>query len=456
MEWIDNLLFAILLGGGIFWFARNASKIKRNINLGRQININDNPSQRWKLMAKVAIGQSKMVVRPIAGILHIFLYIGFVIINIEVLEIILDGILGTHRIFAFMGSFYYILIASFEFLALAVIIGCVIFLIRRNVIKLKRFMNKELDGWPRNDANIILTVEILLMSAFLFMNAADGVIMSFSKLTGGILMPEFAEAATKIFGENVEVGTGLYFPVSTYLTGFLPSNPIALHYIERGCWWFHIIGIIAFLNYIPYSKHFHILLAFPNVFYANLKPKGQFTNLESVTNEVKLMLDPSAPLPPSDAPPAKFGAKDIADLSWKQLMDAYSCTECGRCTSNCPANQTGKLLSPRKIMMDTRDRMEEIGKNIDSKGADFSNNKSLLGDYITAEELWACTTCNACTEACPINIDPLSIIVDLRRFLVMEQSAAPASLNAMFTNIENNGAPWQFSPADRLNWKNEN
>ncbi len=456
MEFLDNIIFTLLLGSGIFWFARNVSKINRNINLGRQIKINNNKSERWKLMAKVAIGQSKMVVRPIAGIMHIIVYLGFVIINIEVIEILIDGIFGTHRVLSFMGSFYYFLIASFEFLALGVILACVIFLIRRNFLKLKRFVNSDLDGWPRSDANIILITEILLMSAFLFMNAADGVLMSYSLLTNGMLLPEFSDAAVQIFGANATVGPGLYFPVSAYLTGFLPANPIALHYIERACWWFHIIGIIAFLNYIPYSKHFHILLAFPNVFYANLKPKGNFSNLEAVTNEVKLMLDPSAVPAASDAPPAKFGAKDVPDLSWKQLMDAYSCTECGRCTSNCPANQTGKLLSPRKIMMDTRDRMEEIGKNLDTKDSDFSDSKSLVGDYISAEELWACTTCNACTEACPINIDPLSIIIDLRRYLVMEQSAAPASLNAMFTNIENNGAPWQFSPADRLNWKNEN
>lgn len=455
MNWIDNLIFCVLLAGGIYWFARNAKKIRRNILLGRALDISDNLSERWKLMAKVAIGQSKMVVRPVAGIMHIFVYLGFIIINIEVLEIIIDGIFGTHRIFAFMGYFYYLLIASFEFLALLVILGCAIFLIRRYVLKLKRFMNKELDGWPRNDAAIILTTEIVLMSAFLIMNAADGVMMSYGKLSGGILLPEFADAATKIFGEQIQASKGLYFPVSAYLTGFLPSNPVALHFIERVCWWFHILGIIAFLNYIPYSKHFHILLAFPTVFYSNLKPKGKFSNLESVTNEVKLMLDPSAVPPSSDAPPAKFGAKDVPDLSWKQLMDAYSCTECGRCTSNCPANQTGKLLSPRKIMMDTRDRMEELGKGIDKNGTNYTDSKALVGDYITAEELWACTTCNACTEACPINIDPLSIIIDLRRYLVMEQSDAPAALNAMFTNIENNGAPWQFSPADRLNWKNE-
>jgi heterodisulfide reductase subunit C len=456
MEFIDNILFVLLLGGGAFWFARNAAKIKRNINLGQPKEINDRKAERWKLMAKVAIGQSKMVVRPVAGFLHIIVYAGFIIINIEVLEICIDGIFGTHRILAFLGPLYYFLIACFEFLALGVLIACVLFLLRRSWLKLKRFQSKELDGWPRNDATLILTTEILLMTAFLLMNAADGVLMSYSKLSGGLLYPEFSAAAVKIFGESAQVGSDLYFPVSAYLTGFLPANPIALHYIERGCWWFHIIGIISFLNYIPYSKHFHILLAFPNVFYSNLKAKGQFNNLESVQNEVKLMLDPSAVPPSADAAAPKFGAKDISDLSWKQLMDAYSCTECGRCTSNCPANQTGKLLSPRKIMMDTRDRMEELGRNIDKHGHEFNDNKLLVGDYITPEELWACTTCNACTEACPINIDPLSIIVDLRRYLVMEQSAAPAALNAMFTNIENNGAPWQFSPADRLNWKNEN
>ena len=423
MEWIDNIIFTILLGGGIFWFARNASKIRRNINLGRQIKINDRKGERWKLMAKVAIGQSKMVVRPVAGIMHILVYVGFIIINIEVLEIIIDGIFGTHRVLSFLGPFYYFLIASFEFLAVGVILGCVIFLIRRNIIHLKRFMNKELDGWPRSDANIILITEILLMTAFLFMNAADGVLMSVSAINSGKILPEFGEAAQSIFGSNAFVGKGLYFPVSAYLTGFLPNNFFVIHVVERSCWWFHIVGIIAFLNYIPYSKHFHILLAFPNVFYANLDAKGKFNNLESVTNEVKLMMDPSAVPPAADAPPAKFGAKDIHDLSWKQLMDSYSCTECGRCTSNCPANQTGKLLSPRKIMMDTRDRLEEVGKNIDKHGKDFVDNKALVGDYITAEELWACTTCNACTEACPINIDPLSIIVDLRRYLVMEQSA---------------------------------
>ena len=452
MEWIDNFVFLLLISGATFLFIKNISRIKKNISLGRALNIDDHKKERWKLMAKVAIGQSKMVVRPTAGIFHIILYAGFIIINIEVFEIIIDGIFGTHRILSFLGSFYYLLIAIFEYLALAVIIACVVFLLRRNVLKLKRFLSNDLNGWPKSDANIILITEILLMSAFLLMNAADGLMMSYGSLNSNLVHPEFTDAAIKIFGNQ----TGnLYFPVSAYLTGFLPTQINSLHFIERSAWWFHIIGILGFLNYLPYSKHFHILMAFPTVFYSNLKAKGQFTNLESVTKEVKLILDPSAPAPTDEAP-SKFGAKDISDLTWKQLLDAYSCTECGRCTSNCPANQTGKLLSPRKIMMDTRDRMEEIGKNIAQHGKDFTDNKSLIGDYITTEELWACTTCNACTESCPINIDPLSIIIDLRRYLVMEKSEAPASLNSMFTNIENNGAPWQFSMSDRLNWTKEN
>jgi len=455
MEYIENIIFTIILAAGIYLFAKNIKKVIRNINVGRDFKVTDNIAERWKTLTLVALGQSKMLVRPIAGIMHIFIYVGFVIINIEVIEILIDGIFGTHRILSFMGGFYYFLISSFEVLAVLVLISCVVFLARRNIIKLKRFVDKDLDGWPKSDANYILIIEILLMSAFLFMNAADGVLMSFSFNEASTIPKEFSEAALKIFGEN-HVGSAYYFPVSAWLTGFLPNSPEALHLIERFCWWFHIVGILAFMNYLPYSKHIHILLAFPNVFYSNLKPTGQFTNLESVTNEVKLMMDPSLPPPATDAVPPRFGAKDVNDLSWVQLMNAYSCTECGRCSSVCPATQTGKLLSPRKIMMSTRDRLEEVGKELDLGKNPFEGEKSLLNDYITPEELWACTTCNACTEACPINIDPLSIIVDLRRYLVMEQSLAPASLNGMFTNIENNQAPWQFSPSDRLNWAKEN
>jgi ferredoxin len=432
---ISSIIFIILLASGAFLFYKNVAKIRRNVLLGKEINRSDNSSERWKLMSLVAIGQSKMVVRPVAGIMHILVYAGFVIINIEVIEIIIDGIFGTHRILSFAGPLYDFLIGSFEFLGLGVIIGCVVFFIRRNIIQLKRFMSKELNGWPRSDANYILITEILLMSAFLMMNSADFLLQG------------------RGFDHYIAAGS---FPVSSIISPLFASmSSESLVMLERVCWWFHIIGIMAFLNYLPYSKHFHILLAFPAVYFSNLKPKGAFNNLTSVTNEVKLMLDPNAAIPPPPETPLKFGAKDVLDLNWKQLMDAYTCTECGRCTSSCPANQTGKLLSPRKILMDTRDRLTEVGKNIDINGSFVDDGKSLLGNYISEEELWACNTCNACTEACPINLDPLSVIMDLRQYLVMEQSNAPAALNGMFTNIENNGAPWQFSPADRLNWASE-
>jgi heterodisulfide reductase subunit C len=378
-----------------------------------------------------------MAVRPIAGFFHLLIYVGFIIINIEILEIIIDGIFGTHRIFApLLPTYLYnALIVSFEFFALGVILACAIFLIRRNILKLKRFWNKEMTTWPRTDANIILITEITLMAAFLTMNCTDGILQN------------------RGAAHYIQVGT---FPVSsTYAALFTNLSDSNLIFIERFCWWFHITLIFAFINYIPYSKHFHIFLAFPNVYYSNLNPKGQFTNLESVTNEVKAMLDTSFTPPPTNPEQSmRFGAKEVTDLSWKQLMDAYSCTECGRCTDVCPANMTGKLLSPRKIMMDTRDRLVEVGKNID-KNSEFIDDGKSLGSYITNEELWACTSCNACVEACPVNIDPLSIITDMRRFLVMEESAAPAKLNTMFTNIENNGSPWRFSQSDRLNWKNE-
>ena len=432
---IENILFSILLATGAGLFTWNVRKIIRNIQLGKKLNRNDRPAERWKIMAKVALGQSKMLVRPIPALLHLFVYVGFVIINIEVLEIILDGVLGTHRLFAFLGGFYDFLIASFEILALLVLVGVIAFFIRRNIIYIKRFRQNELNGWPRSDANIILGVEVLLMAAFLTMNASDSIL------------------ASRNVGHYIAAGS---FPVSGFLVPLFDSfSNDSLLLLERFTWWFHIIGILAFLNYLPYSKHFHILLAFPNVYYSNLEAMGHFTNMSAVTNEVKLMLDPSA-IPVEIDGPVKFGAKDVQDLTWKNLLDAYTCTECGRCTEECPANQTGKLLSPRAIMMKTRDRLEEVGKNIDkNKGTFVEDGKSLLHDYITPEELWACTTCNACVEACPVNIDPLNIIVDLRRQLVMEESAPPATLSTMFTNIENNGAPWQFSPSDRLNWASE-
>ena len=435
---ISNIIFLIVFAVAISFFIRNLNRIIENIKLGRDINRSDRATDRWKNMFRVAMGQSKMTRRPVAGILHIIVYLGFLIINIEVIEIIVDGIFGTHRFLASILplELYNFLIGSFEILAILVLVACLIFLVRRNIVRIKRFWSKEMTTWPRTDANLILVFEILLMLAFLIMNATDS-----------LLIAAGADHYTTSFSNPISQ----YFQV---LFSGLETATLVL--IERFTWWFHIIGILGFMNYVLISKHLHIFFAFPSTYFANLNPLGQFTNLESVTNEVKLMMDPNADpyaAPPTDAPaPESFGAKDATDLNWVQLLNAYSCTECGRCTDNCPANHTGKLLSPRKVMMDTRDRITEIAEN-KRKGTEDS--KSLLGDYITTEELWACTSCNACTDACPIELDPLSIIMDMRRYLVMEQSAAPTELNMMFTNVENNGAPWQFPAADRLNWKDE-
>ena len=439
MQYIPNILFLILLLVGSGFFIRNSKKIIRNIKLGYKGNDLDHKKERWTNVFRIALGQSKMVVRPIAGILHVVVYVGFVIINIEVLEIIIDGLFGTHRIFSGLGTLYNILIASFELLAFLVLVSVIIFWIRRNIKRIKRFLSPEMKGWPKNDANIILYFEMVLMSLFLIMNATD--------------------LQLQILGAEHYTKAGS-FPISSFLLPLFENlSQSSLIILERSAWWLHITGIFIFLNYLYLSKHLHILLAFPNVYYGSVSPKGKFKNLESVTNEVKLMMDPT--VDPFAAPaegvsvPAKFGASDVLDLSRTQLLNAYTCTECGRCTSNCPASQTGKKLSPRKIMMDTRDRLEEIGKNIDTNGVFIPDNKQLLGDYITKEELWACTTCNACVESCPVSIDPLSIIMDMRQYLVMEQSAAPNELNIAMTNIENNGAPWPYNQMDRLNWKNE-
>ena len=451
---IAQLLFTLVLATGIFFFTRRIREVRRNILLGRDEARNDRKSERWAVMAWVALGQSKMVTRPVAGFFHFLIYLGFVIINIEVLEIVIDGITGQHRIFAQLGlgAVYNVLIASFEVLAFGVLLACVIFLIRRNVIYIKRFRSKELSGWPKSDANIILVVEVLLMFAFLSMNAADHLLQQHVAL----LAASGAEISEHLSHYALQAGA---FPISQFLDPLYSGmEPESLVLLERGMWWFHIVGILGFLVYVPYSKHFHIMMAFPNTWYSKLEPKGQLTNLDAVTREVKLMLDPSADpyaAAPADASPVKFGAKDVTDLTWKQLFDAYTCTECGRCSSVCPANQTGKLLSPRKIMMDTRDRLEEVGKSCDASGAPVADGKALLRDYISEEELWACTTCNACVEACPVNIDPVSIIIDLRRHLIMEESKSPESITAMFNNVENNGAPWAFPAADRGKWVDE-
>ncbi|MFE3868257.1 4Fe-4S dicluster domain-containing protein [Flavobacterium sp. LS2P90] len=445
MSYLDNVLFAILLVIGFGYFYNNIRKIIRNINLGIAVNRKDNAKARWNNMAMIALGQSKMVKRPIAGALHIVVYVGFVIINIELLEIIIDGLFGTHRVFAFLGPVYDVLIASFEILAVLVLVAVIAFWTRRNIIRLKRFASSDLKGSPKNDADYILYFEVVLMTLFLLMNASD---LHLQNIPGG-------------FSHFIKAGS---FPISQFIEPLFNgmSNELVMLLTEI-FWWLHITGILIFMNYLYFSKHLHILLAFPNTYFADLNPQGQFDNLESVTKEVKLMMDPNAD-PFAAAPPAgenevpsKFGASDVQDLNWVQLLNAYTCTECGRCTSSCPANITGKKLSPRKIMMDTRDRIEEVGRNIDAnKGVFIPDNKSLLNDYITPEELWACTSCNACVEECPVSISPLSIIMDMRRYLVMEQSAAPMPINAMMTNIENNGAPWQYNQQDRLNWKNEN
>ncbi|QKX06996.1 (Fe-S)-binding protein [Aquimarina sp. TRL1] len=446
MQYIPNILFVLVLVAGIGYFTLNIRKVIRNVRLGRSVDRSDNKKERFKQMAMVAMGQTKMVRRPVAGILHLVVYIGFIIINIEVLEIIIDGIFGTHRIFSFLGGLYDFLIGSFEILAFLVLVGVIVFWIRRNVIKLKRFWNPEMKGWPKNDGNLILYFEMVLMTLFLVMNAAD-------------LQLQALDAA-----HYVKAGA---YPISQFISPlFSGMSETALIVLERGAWWLHIVGILIFLNYLYYSKHLHIMLAFPNTYYADLNPKGQLDNLKAVTDEVMLMMDPNAD--PFAAPaenegeegeeavPEKFGASDVADLNWVQLLNSYTCTECGRCTSECPANQTGKKLSPRKIMMDTRDRLKEVGDNIDKNGGTFvDDGKQLLNDYISTEELWACTSCNACVEACPIGISPLSIIIDMRRYLVMEQSAAPSDLNNMMSNIENNGAPWPFNQMDRLNWSEE-
>ncbi len=437
MQYLPNIFFALALIAGIGFFVMNIRKLSRNIKLGKDVNRTDKKSERLKNMMMIALGQSKMVKRPFSGFLHIVVYVGFIIINIEVLEIIIDGLFGTHRVFqGLLGNgFYAFLIGTFEVLAALVFVAVVIFWLRRNVSNIKRFLSKEMKGWPKNDGNNILYFEMVLMSLFLVMNATD---------------TTFQQA-------------GIGNPISQFIAPLFDGySPEALHTIERTAWWIHILGILTFLNYLYYSKHLHILLAFPNTYFANLNPKGQFSNLDSVTAEVKLMMDPDAD--PYAAPaegseetvPEKFGASDVTDLNWVQLLNAYTCTECGRCTSSCPANLTGKELSPRNIMMKTRDRLEEVGKNIDANNGEFKDDgKQLLNDYISPEELWACTSCNACVEECPVNIDPLSIIMDMRRYLVMEESAAPQELNMMMTNVENNGAMWQYSQQDRLNWAKE-
>jgi ferredoxin len=444
---IFQIMFIMVAGFAIWSFSRKIGEIRRNILLGRDESFEDRPGERWKNLLLLAFGQKKMFRNPLVAIMHFVIYAGFIIINLEVLEIILDGIFGTHRLFAApLGGLYPALINGFEFLAAGVFLACVLFFCRRNILTLRRFVSHDLDGWPRSDANAILLTEIALMGLFLTMNAADTLLQA------------------RGYGHYGEHLTG-NFTISRWLHPLLNGmSNSGLAGLERVCWWLHITGILAFLNYVPYSKHLHILLAFPNAYYVRLEPEGKLRNMPAIQREVLYAMQPeTAPVPgPAGeagvagvvaAPIPKFGAKDVFDLSWRNLLDAYACTECGRCTAACPANLTGKLLSPRKIMMSTRDRLEEVGRNIDANGEYKDDGKSLL-NYISVEELRACTTCNACVEECPVSISPLEIIMEMRRSLIMEDSNAPQEWNNLFGNVENNFAPWKFSPDDRDKWIN--
>jgi heterodisulfide reductase subunit C len=430
---ISQIIFALLLAVAGFFIFKRYQFVKGNILLGQKGPETDRKGERLKTMILVAFGQGKMFSRPFVALMHLILYVGFVVINIELIEIIVDGLTGEHRSFVGFRGYYRLLINLFEVLAGLVIIACVVFLIRRNFGKIKRFQSPEIKEWPRRDANIILITEILLMKAFLIMNAADSILTVRSATPARV--PSFW--------------------VSQISQPFLkPLSTEALEGLSHFCWWFHIVGILGFIVYLSYSKHLHILLAFPTTYFSKLQSPGNLSNDKAVTNEVKLMLDPNAVVEPVEF--TRFGVKDVSDMKRTQLLSAYSCTECGRCTSACPANQTGKLLSPRKVMMDVRDRMEEIGNaKAANKGVWVDDGKSLIRDYISEEEVWACTTCNACTDACPININPMEVLVDLRRYLIMEESKSPDSITSMFNNVENNGAPWAMSAMNRADWTNE-
>ncbi len=426
---ISSILFTAVLAAGVAGFTYQVRRLRRGLALARPSGRHDRRAERWATMARVALGQGKMGPRPLAAAMHLIVYVGFVLINLEVLEILLDGILGTHRLLREpLGGLYDGLMNFFEVLGFLVVVACVVFLGRRLVSGPERLKHSDLDGWPQRDAVNILVIEIVLMSALLLMNAA-----------------EFQHLATS----NQQLVASPWLISGLLLPLFGGWSATALSAFATTMWWLHFVGILAFLNYLPQSKHFHIILAFPNVWYSKLAPRGQIPAMTSVTTEIKSMMDPSFVPDPNAVPPDRFGAKDVHDLHFANLLNAYSCTECGRCTSECPANQTGKKLSPRRIMMATRDRVEEV-----LAGGDSATQKTLLDDWITREELWACTTCNACVEACPVNIDPLDVILQMRQYLVMEESAAPSTVNVAMGNIENNAAPWAYPQADRGNWIN--
>lgn len=428
---ISQVVFVLILLFFGWIIRKRILRIRDTIRLGRPVSLTGNKAERWKNVWLVAFGQKKMFSRIVPAVFHFFIYAGFLVINLEVLEFVIDGLVGTHRIFApFLGGTYTLLMNLFELLAVAVLVACVIFLLRRNVLKLPRFWSAEMTSWPRLDANIILIVEILLMVAILTMNAADQILQTRDA--------NYTSTGRMIF--------------SVALIPFIDSlTTHQLILVERSAWWFHIIGILTFAVYITYSKHLHIFMAFPNTYYAALDPPGKMHNMPVVTREVKTMLGMESSAE-GTAEPGRFGARDVHDLPRTSLLAAYACTECGRCTSECPAHITGKKLSPRKIMMDTRDRLEELGRNMANGKPAKEDGKYLLDHYITREEINACTSCNACVQACPVLINPLEIILELRRYVAMEESGSPPAWNAMFQNIETNFAPWKFAAADRANW----
>ena len=430
------ILFSLLFFGVSFFSYKKYHRIYLNIKLGKDYSNTNPTSEKLKNMALIALGQKKMFSRPIPAIFHFFIYVAFVFTQLELLEILLDGFTGSHRMIghALLDScpaLYSTLINLIEILSLLALIATFIFLSRRNLLKLPRLNMDELKGWPMKDANIILIGEIILVFGIFLMNSAE---------------------SAWLINSN---GTGYHFILSSvFALLFISFSADTLQMLSQLGWWLHLIGIFGFILYLPYSKHLHILLAFPNAYLTNPNAKGQINYMPEIYNEIKSMMGEAVEASDPNAIP-KFGARDIIDLSQKNLLDAYACTECGRCTSACPANQTGKKLSPRKIMMDTRDRMEEVGRLMEANNNEWKDDgKSLLHNYISVEELRGCTTCNACVEECPVNISPLDIIVQLRRNLIMEESNSPQEWNGMFGNIENNGAPWKFAQSERANWVN--